>query len=61
MWIPVPDAYRLSRLLIVDGRYVKICWYSWSWLISLFLIITNRFVSKHVLIQYMVTSVKPSG
>ena len=39
-----------------NGRCAKVCWHSWSWPISLFLIIANSFVSKHVLLQYVVTS-----
>ena len=32
------------------GRCAKVCWHSWSWPISLFLIAANGFVSNHVLL-----------
>ena len=65
-WKPVLEASRSSRLSVVgytswpahtkEDVQKYICWHSWSWPISLFLIIANSFVSKHVLLQYVVTS-----
>jgi len=62
LWIPVLEASRSSRLSVVgykytvyvtpsshNGRCAKVCWHSWSWPISLCLIIANGFVANHVL------------
>ena len=81
LWIPVLEASRSSRLSVVgykytvyvtpsshNGRCAKVCWHSWSWPISLFLMIANGFVPitycfvvMDLDTHFVSPSLKPSG